>query len=193
MADSLAPGASSHPLEGVSVVADESADAGFTELYQANFSRVYSFVRSQVSSTADAQELVGRIFLKACTHWRRAPRHDEAVLWLFTIARTTVIDYWRVDKRRESTRVSLDEVADVPDQAVDPESGYALKERQALLLTVLGLLDEDNRMLLGLKFTAQRTNREIAAVLRISEAAVSMRLMRALRRLRSELAKAGVA
>ena len=192
MADSLARDAS-HPLPAVSVAADDALDSAFTELYEVNFPRVYSFVRSQVSSTSDAQELVGRIFLKACTHWRRAPRNDEAVLWLLKIARTTVIDYWRVEQRHESARVSLDELADLPDSAVDPEAGYATQERQALLLNVLALLDEDNRMLLGLKFTAQRTNREIAAMLRISEAAVSMRLMRALRRLRSELTKLGVA
>jgi RNA polymerase sigma factor (sigma-70 family) len=191
VADSLA-GDAAHSLPAISVEAGEALDAAFAELYEANFSRVYSFVRSQVSSTTDAQELVGRIFLKACTHWRRAPRHDEAVLWLFKIARNTVVDYRRVEQRHESARVSLDELAELPDGAVDPEAGYATKERQALLLNVLARLDDDNRMLLGLKFTAQRTNREIAAMLGISEAAVSMRLMRALRRLRGELTQLGV-
>jgi RNA polymerase sigma factor (sigma-70 family) len=50
----------------------------------------------------------------------------------------------------------------------------------------------DDRMLLSLKFTAQRTNREVAGILGISEAAVSMRLLRALRRLRERLADLGV-
>jgi len=191
VADSFVPGAS--PFPRVSVFAEDAAvDAAFTELYEASFARVYAFVRAQVSTTSDANEVVGRIFLKAYSHWRRAPRNDEAVLWLFKIARNTIVDYWRVEGRREAGRVSVDELAGVADAHVDPEAGYALKEREALLLTVLRRLDEDNRMLLALKFTAHRTNREIASILRISEAAVSMRLMRALRRLRDELAKLGV-
>ena len=192
MADSFASGAV-EPLTAASVFTDDVAiDAAFTKLYEANFARVYAFVRAQVSSAGDAHELVGRIFLKVYTGWRRAPRGDEAVLWLFRIARTTLIDYRRVEGRREHVRTSLDEVAELPDKAADPEAGYSAKERETLLLEVVRRLDDTSRMLLTLKFTARRTNREIAGILRISEAAVSMRLMRALRRLREELTTLGV-
>jgi RNA polymerase sigma factor (sigma-70 family) len=57
---------------------------------------------------------------------------------------------------------------------------------------VLSQLDKDDRTILGLKFTAQQTNREIAAVLELSEGAVSMRLLRALRRLRERLLERGI-
>ena len=155
MADSLVRGADS--FASVSAFADDAAvDAAFTELYEANFSRVYSSVRAQVASSADAHEVVGRVFFKAYSHWRGAPRNEEAVLWLFKIARTTVIDYWRVEGRHEAARVSVDELAELPDGARDPETGYAVKEREALLLNVLNELDENNRMLLALKFTAHR-------------------------------------
>jgi RNA polymerase sigma-70 factor (ECF subfamily) len=167
-------------------------DAEFSVFYEATFSRVYSFLRSQAGSTSEAQELAGRVFLKAYTHWSRAPRGDAAVLWLFRIAKTTVIDYWRVERRRDAVRVSLDEIADLADAAVDPEKICAAKERKASLLYAVSLLDEDNRLLLGLKFTAQHTNREIAAIVGVTEAAVSMRLLRALRHLREELSRLGV-
>jgi RNA polymerase sigma factor (sigma-70 family) len=57
---------------------------------------------------------------------------------------------------------------------------------------VLSQLDKDDRTILGLKFTAQQTNREIAAILELSEGAVSMRLLRALRRLRERLSERGI-
>jgi len=175
-------------------VRDDAADAtaAFTALYDANFARIYSFIRSHVGSTSAARELVSRVFLKAYTHAHRAPAGDAAVLWLFRIARTTVIDYWRTEGRHQSASVSVDELADLIDPGVDPETQYLVKQRGTVLVHVVSLLDEDSRMLLGLKFTGQRTNREIAAILGISEAAVSMRLLRALRRLRQELVKLGV-
>jgi RNA polymerase sigma-70 factor (ECF subfamily) len=173
--------------------AEVAVDAGFAAFYETTFPRVYSFLRSQVGSTPEAQELAGRVFLKAYTHWGRAPQGDAAVLWLFRIAKTTLIDYWRVERRREAVRVSLDEIADVVDgAAVDPESMCAAKERKASLVYATSLLDEHNRVLLGLKFTAQHTNREIAAIFGITEAAVSMRLLRALRHLREELSRLGI-
>jgi RNA polymerase sigma factor (sigma-70 family) len=67
-----------------------------------------------------------------------------------------------------------------------------MKERWAVLLRVISLMDDDDRILLGLRFAAERTNREIAAVLSLSEAAVSMRLLRTLRRLRELLMELGV-
>ena len=52
-------------------------------------------------------------------------------------------------------------------------------------------LPESDRELLALKFIAHHTNREIAVVLEISEAAVAMRLLRALRKLRKQLQDKG--
>jgi RNA polymerase sigma-70 factor (ECF subfamily) len=171
---------------------DALLDAEFAQMYAATFPRIYSFVRSQVESVPVAQELVGQVFLKAYRHWPRAPRGDAAVFWLFRIARTTVIDYWRTEGRRDAVNVSFEELDLVSDAGASPETIYSMKERWAVLLRVISLMDDDDRILLGLRFAAERTNREIAAVLSLSEAAVSMRLLRTLRRLRELLMELGV-
>ena len=167
-------------------------DATFVELYTTTFPRVYAFVRSQVGSTVVAQELVARVFLKVYSHRRKLPNGEAAATWLFRIARNTVIDYWRVEGRREAASVSIDELSEVRDTHADPEALYASKERQARLLQGMSAMCAEERLLLSLKFTAQNTNREMASILGISEAAVSMRLLRALRRLREHLAELGV-
>ena len=169
------------------------ADAAFNELYVAVLPRIYAFVRTQVTDVHAAQEIVSRIFLKAFLHRRKIPHGDMATIWLFRIAHNTVIDHWRVDHRRASASVPLDEIAGVRAEQADPEQQYALKERQELLLRVMGDLPEEERTLLSWKFAAQRTNREVAQILSISEAAVSMRLLRALRRLRKRLGELGLA
>ena len=192
MADSLARTAVSPLLLAAGLSSGVEHDAAFTALYESHLGRVYSFVRSHVRSAGEAHELVGRIFVKVYAHWPQAPRGDAAVLWLFRVARNTVIDYWRREGRKELVSVALDELEELPDQSRDPEGQYASKQRKALLLEAVSELDPNSRMLLALKFTAQRTNREIAAILQVSEAAVSMRLLRALRRLRERLAGRGV-
>jgi RNA polymerase sigma-70 factor, ECF subfamily len=169
-----------------------AADTGFEEFYASAFPRVYAFIRSQVGNPQAAQDVVARIFLKAFRHHAKAPEGSAAMVWLFRIAHTVLIDHWRVEGRRDSSSVSIEDLAEFPGAAADPEIAYAEKERKVLLLSVLSQLDKDDRTVLGLKFTAQQTNREIAAILELSEGAVSMRLLRALRRLRDRLAERGI-
>jgi RNA polymerase sigma-70 factor, ECF subfamily len=175
---------------GLDVAAAET-DAAFQQLYDAAFPKIYAFIRCQVSSVETAQDLVSRVFVKAYRHRRNQPPPDAAMQWVFRIARTTLIDYWRVDKRRESASLPLDEIAELPSETENPEAAYERKQRSAEIVRELGNLGDDDRMMLALKFAGQRTNREIAAIMSISDGAVSMRLLRSLRRLRERLRGTG--
>lgn len=170
-----------------------SRSGEFAQTYAATFPKVYSYVRSQVSDASNAQEIVGRIFLKAYRHRARMPPGDAALIWIFRIAHTMLIDYWRVEGRHSAATISLDELAELPDHQQDPEALYVTKERQALLIRGMQELGVNDRELLALKFTGERTNREIAEIMHITEAAVSMRLLRALRRLKDRLVQMGAA
>jgi RNA polymerase sigma-70 factor, ECF subfamily len=167
-------------------------DAAFEVMYRRTWRRVYSFIRCQVSDRTTAEELAGRAFLKAYRHRHRQPPGLDALLWILRIAHNVVIDHWRIEGRRMGVTISLDELGEVAGTSADPEITALTRERQAVLVRLMGNLDQQERSLLALKFAAQRTNREIAAVLSISEGAVSMRLLRALRRLREQLREAGV-
>ena len=168
-----------------------SADAAFCDLYERVFPQVYSFLRSQTPRGEIAQELTSSVFLKACRHWPNAPRGEAATFWIFTIAKTTLIDYWRVEGRRDAASVSLDELVETSGAGTDPERICAARERSRALVRVASTLEETARIVIALKFAGQRSNHEIARILGISEAAVSMRLVRALRKLRARLREAG--
>lgn len=176
----------------VDVAGDQTVvDQAFEALYVAAFPKVYAFIRYQVSTTETAQELVSRIFLKAYKHRQRTPDTEPRMMqWIFRIAHTTLIDYWRVEKKRESASLPIDELS-LPCGAERPDAAYERKQRAADMIRVVGTLPDDDRTMLALKFGAHRTNREIAAILDLTEGAVSMRLMRALRRLRDQLKEMG--
>lgn len=163
----------------------------FETLYAAAFPKVYAFLRCQVATTETAQELVSRAFLKAYRHREKAPPGDAAMQWMFRIAHNTLIDYWRVERRHERASLPIQEMTELPAASPNPEAAYERKQQLSDLLQVIGDLADEDRALLALKFVAHRTNREIAGILRLSEAAVSMRLLRSLRRLRERLQKMG--
>jgi RNA polymerase sigma factor (sigma-70 family) len=171
----------------------DTGDDSFEHWCRAALPKIYAFLRSQVRHPHIAQDLVSHTFLKACHHRASAPAGPNAMLWLFRIAHNALIDHWRVEGRRAGAMLSLDELADPPAAARDPESALEQKERQSALLRTMAGLSEADRSLLALKFAGQRTNREIAAILHLSEGAVSMRLLRALQRLRTRLEETGAA
>jgi len=167
-------------------------DATFEQVCEVALPRLYAFIRAQVASRDLARELLARVFLKAVQRWAGRRCSDATLHWLFRAARTTVIDYWRVEGKGSRIHVPLDELKEPAARTQNPEQTYAAKERQATLLLAMSDLDEDDRSLLALKFAGQRTNRQIAQILNVSEAVVSMRLLRGLRKLRKRLDGMGV-
>lgn len=164
----------------------------FARTYEDSLRHVYSFIRAQVHDVSIAEELVGRVYLKAYQHRAKLPASDEeTVFWILRVARTTLIDYFRVEGRREAVTVPLEEIAVPPQCSANPEVQYLERQRRRSLIGFINEFDSDVREVLFLKFFAQRTNREIAAILDLSEGAVSMRLLRALRILRGRLTEAG--
>jgi len=162
-------------------------EVAFVALYRATFRQVYAFARAHVADAATAEELTSRIYLKAYQRRHRAPAQDRQRFWLFRIARTTLIDYYRTESPRRAVTIELDELGDVRDTTGTPEQQLLARERAAALLRAVGELGTRDRELLTLKFAGRQTNQEIAEVLGVSPAAVSMRLMRALRHLRRRL------
>lgn len=175
-------------VSGAEARCREDADrAAFEAFYGVAFPKVYGFVRCQGTSVEAAQEIVSLAFLKAYSNWHRAPRGDGDMAWVFRIAHNTLIDYWRVDRRHEEAAVPIDQLGPLRAAADSPERAYERKQQAANVLKFLGGLPPDDRVVLALKFAGQRNNREIAAILGLSEGAVSMRLLRALRRMRERM------
>ncbi|MBI3408611.1 MAG: sigma-70 family RNA polymerase sigma factor [Planctomycetes bacterium] len=123
-------------------------------------------------------------------------------LWLRHIAKDHIIDAHRkhhqAQKRgvnREQPLVrpgwadqsSLDLAGQLLDQELTPASAAIQQELQRRLHGALKELNEDDREMILMRHFEQLPNQEVAASLGLTEAAASMRYLRALRRLREIL------
>jgi RNA polymerase sigma-70 factor, ECF subfamily len=122
-------------------------------------------------------------------------------LWLRHLAKDHVIDAHRRHRqakrrsvdREQSARPalpgdsSLDLAAQFMDQELTPASAAIRQEMQRRLESALAGMDEDDREMILMRHFEQLSNQEVAAMLNLSEAAASMRYLRALRRLRKSL------
>ena len=157
-----------------------------------------------LAARVDASDIVQEVLLEV--HRRLQEYLKNPVmpfhLWLRHIAKDHIIDAHR--RHRQAQRRSLDReqpivpavLADhssyeLAGQLLDPELTPATeamrRELQRRLDAAIAELDEDDREIILMRHREQLSNQEVAHSLGLSEAAASMRYLRAVRRLRTAL------
>lgn len=129
----------------------------FRELYHRYAEHIYRFVRYRVNSDHDAQDLVSTIFLKALERIHQY-RDDYAFsTWLYTIARNTIIDFWRSRK----TTIDLEKIEDLASR-----DGNISDELDVFLYieTMMEQLSESERILIILRFEDDLSFTDIARI-----------------------------
>lgn len=150
----------------------------FAEVAEAHLDAVYRYLVFLTGDRVVAEDLAGETFEKAFRWWRRYdPRRASARTWLCRIARSSALDHFRAEERRQRREEAyarhLPELDDGGfGDGLAPELERALRaltpaEREVVALRVLLELDGPGA----------------ARVLRIGESACSTRLSRALRKL----------
>jgi RNA polymerase sigma-70 factor (ECF subfamily) len=152
----------------------------------------------------DASDVVQDVLLEASRRlhdYLRDPAMPFA-LWLRHIAKDHVIDAHR--RHRKAQRRSLDReqpmvparladqssveiMAQLFDQELTPASAAIQEEMHRRLEAAIASLEENDREVILMKLHENLSNQDVAAVLGLSEAATSMRYLRAVRRLRAIL------
>lgn len=171
--------------DAVVVRAAQGDPAAFAPLYVRYHPRVYRYLRLRAATDDEAADLTQQVFLQALD---ALPRYRERGLpfaaWLFRIARNVATDAHRL--RRPTLDIDLlPERLDVVSDD-DPEVAALRRERVERLREQLATLHPDKRELLGLRFAAGLSSREIAPVVGRSEAAVKKQLTRIIQQLREQ-------
>jgi RNA polymerase sigma-70 factor (ECF subfamily) len=158
-----------------------------------------------IARREDPSDIVQKVLLEANQRLADYLRNPVMPfhLWLRHIAQDHIIDTHR--RHRVAQRRSLDrEQALVPaaladhsslelaarffDQELTPASAAMHQELANRLHAAIATLDDSDRDVICMRHFEQLSNQEVAAVLGLSEAAASMRYLRAIRRLRALLA-----
>jgi RNA polymerase sigma-70 factor (ECF subfamily) len=131
----------------------------------------------------DAEEVTQEVFLALFRHLQMHRSRQNLRGWIFRVAHNLALKRRQTNSRsREASASDWTIVQRQLDPSPDPEEQIAIMQRRACLVAVLDALPEQDQCCLRLRAEGLRY-REIAAVLSISLAAVSMSLARSLERL----------
>ena len=163
------------------IVAARRNPAAFAALYDRYVQSVYRYLYGRVGSAQEAEELTAQTFLAAIESLPRYDHRGYFSAWLFSIARRKAADFFR---RRQP--MPLEEAEDFASDADLPDDA-ARGEQIRKLARLIGSLEEDERELIRLHFTAGLTFAEMASVLGKKEDAVKKSTYRLLARLHGRM------
>jgi RNA polymerase sigma-70 factor (ECF subfamily) len=163
-------------------VASDHREA-FTRLLEQHTGIIRKVAAAYTGSRADRLDLMQEISLQL---WKAYPRYSPErpfSTWMYRIALNVAISFLRSATRPHRQTVSLEATElDVPDETATPETD----ERVAELQQVIEGLEPLNRALL-LLYLDDRSYREIASILGITETNVATKISRLKERVRQQM------
>jgi RNA polymerase sigma-70 factor, ECF subfamily len=154
----------------------------FARLYDYFSIPIYRYLYSRVGNQADAEDLTAQTFLTAMEKLAHYREQGHFKSWLFTIARSKVMDHFR--KKRPDIQT---DTAEIRSGETDLLADVIQNEQIMQLSTLIRSLDQNEQELLRLRYIADLSFCEMAAMLGKREDAVKKSLYRLQARLHSQL------
>jgi RNA polymerase sigma-70 factor, ECF subfamily len=157
---------------------DESLEMKLLAAYDAHADAIFRHCYFKTSERELAQDMTQDVFLKAWSYMQKQPVHNMRA-FLYRLADNLVIDWYR---RRKTE--SLDALMEGGFEPAMVESRIEEQVDASLALAKLRELETDDQKLITLRFVEGLSPGEIGEILGESVNTVSVRLHRALKRLR---------
>lgn len=156
--------------------------AAFERQYRRWVAPVYRYCRYRVKSAKEAEDLTSQVFLKVYEQLPNYTEKGQFAAWLFTIVRHQVTDHYRAG----SPVIPLEDFDLGADQSGLLEQAAQSEELKRLSQLIRSLPDPEQE-LIRLRFVAQLTYKDIAAIQGSTRDAVRKKVSRLLARLHAEM------
>lgn len=168
----------------------ESSHEAFNQLARRHLDFIYASALRQTRSTVLAAEVAQAVLIDLARSARRLRSDTHLPSWLSVVTRRTAIDAIRRESRRQTREQISAELAAVN----GPHTGqYPASDFAPVLDDALNALSESDRRAVLLRFFENQSLKAIAQHFRSSEDSAQKRVSRALDKLRTQLARRGIA
>lgn len=157
----------------------QTSAAGFGELFDAYYDRIYAYAYRRVGSAAAAEDIAACVFEDALRNIRRVRWEGKPVVaWLYRIASRRLVDYYR---DRQNHTSSADE------QIAATDNPFERVAEHTAVWMAMAKLNPREQEIIRLSFFDELTAPEIAGLWNCTTNSVYVRLHRALKRLKTIL------
>lgn len=166
------------------IQAAQQNPALFRPLYNRYYEPVFRFIHKRTADEELSADLCSQVFLKALQRLSEYSfRGVPFSAWLFRIASNEVSQHYRQVQKNRVVSVEESQMGDVVDE-IEEEDNELLR---ATLLVALDELKEGDMELIEMRFFEQRSFKEIAEILDMTESNAKVKTYRILERLKKRL------
>ena len=174
--------ASQEHLKELIISAKNGDKHAFEEVYSAYYIPLYRYILTRIKNKQESEDMTQTVFIKI---WSSLPTwnesHTSPLSFFFTVARNTLIDYFRKNSRRKE--VVSDEIVAKESESHTSDLSSA-KELKEVLTQAISKLSEDQQEVINLIYTHDRTYTEVAEITGKNEDAIRQTHSRAIKKLR---------
>ncbi|WP_219928758.1 RNA polymerase sigma factor [Flavobacterium pallidum] len=158
----------------------------FNDIYKEHHRRVYNFCLNYLQSLEDAEEVTQDVFVRIHLKLHTFNNQSQLSTWIYRICVNCCIDFLKAKKRKKRfgflTSLFYEDSSEIRHEVGDfNHPGVALEQKEAVaaLFAHIDTLPFNQKTVLLLSKIEQKSQKEIAAVMDISEKAVESLLHRA--------------
>jgi RNA polymerase sigma-70 factor (ECF subfamily) len=160
----------------------------FRALYEKYFKRIFLFVHHRVGEKSLSADLTSQVFLKALLSIGKFQfRGLPFSAWLYRIAINECHEFFRKHKRYRMIAIDDESVGQLYDEMIGDNG---LEELHSRLPQIMELLDEEELLIIELRYFEQRPFKEVAEIIGISEVNAKVRVYRVLDKMKKLFRKA---
>ncbi|MEG0377386.1 MAG: sigma-70 family RNA polymerase sigma factor [Eubacterium sp.] len=145
------------------------------EMYEEYYPKLYNYIYYRTLNRETTEDIVSEVFLKVMYRLRSyRPERGCFSTWIYTIAKNTLIDYFRKNHTNEDIEAYSNVCFPMPDDFEIINNETLKRIRQAL-----AVLNDRERLMFYYKYYLEMPNKKIAQVMEMNESTVSTVIQRA--------------
>jgi len=164
----------------------DGSQKAWVKLVRRYESRVYNYCLRMSGSNSEAMDLMQEVFLAVYRNLPNFRGQSQFLTWLFRIAANKSTD-WLRSRHRVPTHSADEFSADLHESGESPHQSMQAAQTNRYIMQSLGVLPQEQRIVVELKFFQHFTFEEIAAQLGISTNTAKTRLYTALKKLKGQM------
>ena len=140
--------------------------------------KLFSFIRSKVETTEDAEDILSDVFAKLSKTVDKNAIPDNVSMWLYRVTKNGIVDYYRAKRKLDPLPAELSQESDDSD---------VIRQLSNCMQPMIKALPQNYQQLLMLSEMEGKKYKQIATELGLSLAAVKSRILRGRSKLHKSL------
>jgi len=152
------------------------------QIYKQYYSRLFSFIDSKIHNKEDTKDILSEVFIKIYTNIDRLDSDEKLTSWIFTIARNTIIDFYRKNNKNQNN-IEFDEECIFEEK----DQSSVINELSKCIEPIINSLAPKYAQALYLSEIKELKQKEIADILNISSSNIKSIIFRGKKQIKEKL------